>query len=956
MQRSEDGARNGSRNWGNSLSGLLNDPDAWARITPYLDQALDLEIAERATWLEELERTHAEVARTLRPLLAELEALNSKGYLESSPLQSTRLDAMMPALERMVRQRVEVESGDWLRSFPTPALSSATEDRGQGMVAGDMLGVYRLIREIGHGGMSTVWLAERVDGQLKREVALKMSFAGPLRAQMVERFQRERDILATLTHPNIARLYDAGISASGQSYLAMEHVHGFPLTHYCDAARLSVRERLQLFLQVLAAVEFAHTHLVLHRDLKPSNILVTSDARVVLLDFGIAKLLSRDVTADSPLTEMSVRALTPDYASPEHIAGKVLSTTSDVYSLGVVLYELLAGARPFCPQGVSRRDLEEAILTQDPPRPSQSAFNMDVAAARNTTPRKLALALTGDLDTILLKALKKAPAERYLSIGAFAQDLENYLGNLPVSARPDSGWYRIGRFTSRYKLQVTAATIALLAIIGGGAAAVWQAHAAAQQRDRATALASRDGAINEFMYTLFIEAAASTKAVTVAEILERSEKLALADTGESYENRAALLAAVARLYIGSGEDSRGTKLVDRALTLLSHSGDSPLRSMLNCDRALLMADRGQVEAGIPLIDGELAALDSDPETAYYCLSNRTYIAYKSGDTQGALQYARLALQRFHQTASQPLAGEGYLLGQVGYGLYLQGDTGQATRYFELAQRKFTESGRDKSLAANVVMGYWANMSMGTGVPKRALQLYERQLSAYAERDAGSGPPAAYIHNRALALETIGRYTEARSAFESAQRRATEANLRDTQGAALLGLASVAQQLGDLADAARYLKAADDLLGASLQGDTRVAMRSAIFHGQRALLDGKPDEARRLFDSVLDRHRKNAATISAALGKAEVELMAGNAAAAVANARIALDMAKSLQGTLQYSNLTGLSWLAMGRALEARGERAQAREAFLAAVNNLSNTVDEDHPELLRARRLLASSG
>jgi len=174
-----------------------------------------------------------------------------------------------------------------------------------------------------------------------------------------------------------------------------------------------------------------------------------------------------------------------------------------------------------------------------------------------------------------------------------------------VSARPDSAWYRIGRFASRYKLQVTAATIALFAIIGGGAAAVWQAHAAAQQRDRATALASRDGAINEFMYTLFIEAAASNKAVTVAEILERSEKLALADSGENSENRAAILAAVARLYIGSGEDSKGTKLVDRALSLLSHSGDNPLRSMLNCDRALLMADRGQIEAAIPLINGEL---------------------------------------------------------------------------------------------------------------------------------------------------------------------------------------------------------------------------------------------------------------------------------------------------------------------------------------------------------------
>jgi len=938
------------------MNGMSADPSAWARVAPYLDQAMDLELSERAGWLDQLGQTHPEIAQTVRTLLGEIETLNNKGYMERSPVHSTSLNALMPALEQMVHQRVGVESGDWLRSLPDFAQSMAKEEQQQGFAADDMLGVYRLIREIGHGGMSTVWLAERADGHLKREVALKLPFAGPLRAQMVERFKRERDILATLTHPNIARLYDAGVSASGQSYLAMEYVHGFALTNYCDGARLSIRERLRLFLQVLAAVEFAHSQLVLHRDLKPSNILVTGEGRVVLLDFGIAKLLSQDVAPESRPTEMAARILTPDYASPEHIAGQMLSTTSDVYSLGVVLYELLAGVRPFGSKGESLRALEDAILTKDPPRPSQLEFAVEVADGRHTTPRKLAQILKGDLDTILLKALKKAPGERYISIGALAKDIENYLGNLPVSARPDSTWYRVRRFTARYKLQVTAATVALLAIIGGGAAAAWQAHAAAQQRDYAKMLASRDRATNEFMYALISEGAASRKPLTVAEILARSEKLAIADRGESKQNKAAILATIARLYGSTDNNIKALEMVERALTLLGDSEKSALRSTLTCDYAVLIAELGQFEAALPIITGEIVRAESDPQTAFHCLMNRSYIARRSGDTKGDLAYARRALQRFYQSPIQPLAEEASVLGEVAFGLYEQGDSGQASHYFELSLRKFTEAGSDKGTDATAIVDLWALMSSGTGAPKRALELYDRDLRAYAERDPGSGPPAAVVHNRARALEAIGRYTEARSAYEAALQSAIDMKTPDIQGACLLGLAYVAQQLGNRAGAADYLEAADALIGPSSKGIAMtVSMRLAVLQGKLAMLDGKPDQAVRLYDSVLDKHAKNAPTITAALGKAEVKLLAGDAAAAVSNARTALEMAKSLQGTTQYSNFTGLSWLALGRALEAGGDHAKAREAFRASVENLSNTVDADHPELIKAREQLAAS-
>jgi serine/threonine-protein kinase len=931
---------------------MLHDPSAWARINPYLDQALDLEPGERATWLNELERTQADVAETLRSLLGQLESLNASGYLESS-LPFTRLDTLLPVLEQMVRQRVGVESGDWLQDSPGFAQSIATEHRQEGITEGAVLGAYRLIREIGHGGMSSVWLAERVDGQLKREVALKVPFAGPQRAQMAKRFKREQDILATLTHPNIATLYDAGVSASGQSYLAMEYVRGTVLTRYCDAGRLSLRERLQHFLQVLAAVGFAHTQLVLHRDLKPSNILVTEQGRVVLLDFGIAKLLSQEVTPESPLTEMAERMLTPDYAAPEHIAGRTLGTTSDVYSLGVVLCELLAGSRPFGSQLESRRDVEEAILTQDPPRPSQLPLTEAIAAARHTTPRKLAQMLKGDLDTIVLKALKKAPAERYRSVDAFAQDIANYLGHLPVSARPDSTWYRFGRFASRYKLQVTAATVTLLAIIGGGAAALWQARVAAQERDRAVALASSNASINEFMTMLVSEAASAEKPVTVSEMLERSVKLALAGTGDSNENRAAILGTVAGLYDTSGDSGKSAHLFEQALAMVGNSSDGALRTHLTCLHAAMIAETGQVDAAVSAITRELENVKLDHQNASECLRLLSLIAERTGDTQGALRNATLALEHFRQTKTKNLTEEGTLLGRVATGHRLQGDNAQANRYFELALRKYAEAGRAESPETMILMNNWAIVTGAAGEQKRSLELYDRLLGIAAERDPGAQPPAALVHNRARALELIGRFAAARSAFELGRQLSIQSKSINFHAFCLLGLASVAQQSGDRIVAARYLAEVTELVGPSQPADHPTLTRRAVIQGALDLAEGRPDAARAGFEWVLSKKRKNPTAVSAALGKAEAELLAGDVAAAVTEAQAALDMATSLQGGIPYSNYTGLSWLMLGRALLARGETQQARKAFEAAVSHLSNTVDADHPELLRARQLLA---
>ena len=305
------------------------------------------------------------------------------------------------------------------------------------------------MRRLGRGGMGEVWLAERPHGPGSRSVALKLPATTMAHGVLAERFERERDILARLAHPNIARLYDAGFAAGGQPYLALEYVEGVPFTESCDARRLAIDARLALFVQVLAAVQYAHNNLVLHRDLKPSNILVTAEGRVKLLDFGIAKLLAGGSAEETEITRMGGHALTLDYAAPEQVTGAPLTTAVDVYALGVLLYELLTGARPYHVQHGTLGEIGEAIASVDPVPPSEAAFTAAALASRSATAPRLRRALAGDLDTIVAKAMRKEPEERYASVGSLADDLARHRAGLPVTARPPSMWYRAARLLSR---------------------------------------------------------------------------------------------------------------------------------------------------------------------------------------------------------------------------------------------------------------------------------------------------------------------------------------------------------------------------------------------------------------------------------------------------------------------------------------------------------------------------
>ncbi|MBL8182415.1 MAG: protein kinase [Blastocatellia bacterium] len=352
---------------------------------------------------------------------------------------------------------------------------SQLSDKGNSSV-GSRFGNYEIIREIGHGGMGTVFLAERIDGEFEQTVALKLVRQSIADSAIIERFRRERQILANLGHPNIAALLDGGISDKGEPFIAMEYVEGLPLNEYAETKQLSVPDRLRLFLKVCAAVAFAHRNLVVHRDIKPSNILVGENGEPKLLDFGLAKAFD-DGTNN---TQTAVFAFTPAYASPEQITGKPISTSSDIYSLGVVLYELLTGRKPHELENKSYDEVLETISVHQPTPPSSVVEN---DAVRDD--RLLVRTLKGDIDNIVLMALRKEPERRYRTVEDLADDIERHLDGRPVAARPNTLGYLAGKFLRRNKLAVASAGIVLLSLITGLAFALWQANVARNERDRA---------------------------------------------------------------------------------------------------------------------------------------------------------------------------------------------------------------------------------------------------------------------------------------------------------------------------------------------------------------------------------------------------------------------------------------------------------------------------------------
>jgi serine/threonine-protein kinase len=496
----------------------------WQRVSDLFERALDLAPSDRAAWLAGACEDRALRARVERMLAADAAAAD---FLER-PLADIGTDL------------------------------TAGEDAGGAPVAaaGAVFGAYRTLASIGAGGMGEVWLAERVDGEFEQRVAIKrLLYPTP---ELVRRFLNERRVLAGLQHPRIAALFDGGVAADGSPYFVMEYVEGVAITTYCRSCAGGLEARIALLLQVCDAVQYAHRNLVVHRDLKPSNILVTADGQVKLLDFGIAKVL--EVTGESDATVTTVQRLTPDYAAPEQVRGDVVTTATDVYALGVLLFELLAGDRPYRVGG-SRLDVQRAILQSKPALPSVLA-----ARAGQTWARKLA----GDLDRITMKAMAKEPERRYASVGAMADDLERWLGGRPILARGDDPWYRVRKFVGRNRAVVVAAMVVVLALLAAATISLRQARHAGEQARRAEAEKAFVLGILDANDPNLTQGRQLT--LTAREILDRAADRIDTDLADQPLVRAELYDEIGNLYWDYGLFERAQPLFERAVALGQTAG------------------------------------------------------------------------------------------------------------------------------------------------------------------------------------------------------------------------------------------------------------------------------------------------------------------------------------------------------------------------------------------------
>ena len=484
---------------------------------------------------------------------------------------------------------------------------------------GERVGPYRIVREIGRGGMGSVFLAARADDAFQKLVAIKIIRRGLDTDDILRRFQSERQILARLDHPNITRLLDAGATDDGLPYFVMEYIEGEPIDQYSDGHKLNVTERVKLFQAVCAAVGYAHQNLVIHRDIKPGNILVTKEGVPRLLDFGIAKLLGVEAEqAGATLT--LARRLTPEFASPEQLRGEPITTVSDVYSLGVLLYLLLTGHRPHRALAGNPEELANAILSKDPERPSLEVTRTEetpsgcitpesVSATREGTPERLRRRLHGDLDNIVLMALRKEPQRRYVSVDRFSEDISRHLGNLPVVARRDTMGYRVAKFTRRHAAGVSAAVLVSVILVAGISTTLWQAHVARRERDHARLEQAKADRIKSFLTDMLSYSSPDytssnpnkNRDATVSEVLDQAAKRAESELSDQPDVLAAVQSTIGGVYAEQGRYEQAEKMLRQArketIQLYGHDSNETVEVSDSLANALLASGKpGEADA------------------------------------------------------------------------------------------------------------------------------------------------------------------------------------------------------------------------------------------------------------------------------------------------------------------------------------------------------------------------
>ncbi|NNF15032.1 MAG: serine/threonine protein kinase [Gemmatimonadetes bacterium] len=866
------------------------------------DEALDAVLAtdpgDRVPFIERAFGDRPELGERLISLLSRADA--ASGLLEQAGRAAQALltedDSASPAEESKA-------------TGASPSTETSARE-GPPETLPERVGNYRILEWLGSGGMGTVYLAELIDGELDRRIALKVVTGAAHSPRVRRRFLEERKILGRLEHPGIARLYDVGVDDAGTPYFAMEKVDGDPIDMWADRRRLSVDDRVRLVLQVADALACAHRNLVVHRDVKPGNLLVTDDGQVKLLDFGVAKLLEEpEDEGRPPLTRPGLPVLTPEYASPEQIRGEAVTTASDVYATGVLLFELLVGTRPYSFTSRSPAEIERIVADQRRRRPSEAAHGVspETAAARRTTPAALARALSGDLDAIVLKALQTDPGQRYGSIQELATDLRRVQAHVPVAARAPTWGYRARRFVRRQRLPLAGGVATLFALLLGLGATWWQGRIAAREAERAERVV-------ELLAGLFEGAdpdIAGGQELSARELLSRGERTLLAGLEGEPEIATRLRELLGRIYTDLGEYDRARPLLDSALAGADRHGDVDERASIRATLGELYLAEGRYAEGevtareeLELRQGASPGGSTDLATA---LTNLAAFVNNQGRYEEAESLLRegLAMDR-RLGATENVAAD---LNNLGVLLRNQGRYDEAIEALSESTelRRSINSGDHTDVATSMANLGFALDSKGNY--ERADSFYDASLEM-RRRLLGEEHPlvAMVLNNKAGLRQRQGRLTESRELHERALaiRRSVFGDEHLSVAASLNNIAVVSYREGDLPAA---------------EANMREALR--IFRANQA--EDHPN--------VLTGVSNLGAVLMAMRNFGEAEQLI----------RETLETRAEVLGSDHHQ--TGGSWNVLADLLRQQGRLEEADEASQRAVRIFRSALDPAHPDL-----------
>jgi serine/threonine protein kinase/Tfp pilus assembly protein PilF len=798
-------------------------------------------------------------------------------------------------------------------------------------------GPYKLLELIGRGGMGAVYLGERADGEVTQRVAVKLlpPGAGDIHR---ERFLQERQILASLAHPNIARMLDAGHLDNGQPFLAMEYVDGKPVDVFSSG--LSVHQKITLFLKVCGAVGDLHRNLVVHRDLKPSNILVTTEGEPKLLDFGIAKIL--DLATDSTITGM--RMLTPDYASPEQVTGGKISTATDIYSLGAVLYQLLTGKLAHEFQDQSPETIAREVTTREVTRPSK------------WTPE-----LKGDLEAILLKALRKDPHERYGSVEQFTEDLKAFLESRPVKARSGNIWYSTRKFLRRNRASVALAGLALVASVAGITGIIIQARTTRAQRDFALRQLSRAEVVNDLNAFVLSDAAPSGKPFTVDDLLGRAQRL-VERQGGAQASRVNLLIEIGRQYTVQDEYAKARELLEQAYRLSRSVPDVSIRARASCALAQTLSRVGEPSRAELLVKEGLRTLPDDPLYTLdriFCLERGNEVARNGGALNVAIARAESARTLLKQAPIPSELAELNTMITLASSYSAAGRFREASAAFEQAAAQLAALGRDDTQRAGTVFNNWGVMLIVAGRPLDAEKVLRHSILVSQADSTEQAVQSMPLVNYARALYGLGRLDEAADYAERGYAKAQQGGDEQAAGQALLLRTSIYRGKGDLERAARMLSeveprlkrtlpkghiafaslASERALNAQAEGDLRTALNFS-------------NQAVTIVEALIKAGGLGGDRLPVLLTRrADVELQLNRPGDAAVDARRAVDILQKNSEPGSFSAAFGRAHLALGRALLAQQKPDQARAEFRSAAEHLDSALGPDVPDAREARSL-----